>query len=368
MGFLSNSKERLRLLRMRRQLWNEPRPHGLAELARAYLAVGGDSMAQEVLEFGRSLFPDSEELNRVQVLFVSGEKQSQLSALKESVRRTGTAQAYLELADEYRRLGDGDHRVSVLRQMLELFGEHCSALSQLGKVRFDRFVRNFAAVEGLAAEGLLKRAIAADGEALKPRFYLADLYFRTGALKAARETLAKLLELSPAHENAEQMRGRLEKLESDGQKPLEDFRSMLVLAEERRSLKNPNPPWDNDPTHLPEVGGLIDDPAEEVQRLSEQTCARQGLLMNSDGRKWGVKPSEVLEEVSSGLSSLCQRTARGMELGAPTRLLVEGASGAFLMEMKQETVLSLVLPEGSDFRSASVAASDALEMLSRSGQ
>ena len=365
MGFLSNSKERLRLLRMRRQLWNEPRPHGLAELARAYLAVGGDSVAQEVLEFGRSLFPDSEELNRVQVLFVSGEKQSRLSALKENAQRLGTAQAYLELADEYRRLGNGEHQVSVLRQMLELFGENCSALSQLGKARFDRFLRNLARAEALAAEGLLKRAIAADGEALKPRFHLADLYFRVGAVKAARSAIEELLELSPAHESAERMRDELKSCEED---PLEDFRSLLVATEERRSLTNPRPPWGSDLLHLPEVGGLVDDPEQEVRRLCDQTVANQGLLTNSDEEKWAVNATEVLEEVSFKLSSLCQRTARGMELGAPTRLLVEGAGGALLLEMKREAVLSLVLPEGSDVRFASVAASDSLEMLSRSGQ
>ena len=365
MGILFSSRERLRLSKQRRQLKEEPRPHGLAQLARAYLAMGDGTVAREVLEFGRSLFPESEELNRVRVLFVSGEKQSRLSSVKEQARKTGTAQAYLELAHAYQQTGNQEQQISTLRQMLELFGENCSALAQLGYIRFSRFLSNLATSDALAAKSLLQRAVASDVEALKPRFVLADLFFRVGAVQRAEQVLAGLLELSPGHERALQMRAELDAIPPEDRDPMEDFRSLLGQVEESTRLMHAAPPWE---THLQveaEVRELVEEPEVEVKRLAEQTGAREALAFDSEATLANQNASSDLAQLSRSLSALCQRTARGMQLGAPACLVVEGTSGSLVLEFKHETVMSLVLGREIDARSAAVAARDSLERLSR---
>jgi len=365
MGILSSSRERSRLSKLQSQLQAEPRPHGLAQLARDYLALGDGAAAREVLEFAKALFPESEELNRVSNLFISGETLSRLSSLKEQARRTGTAQAYLELAEAYQQLGNQEQQISTLRQMLELFAENCSALAQLGTVRFERFLSSLAATDGQAAESLLVRAISADVEALKPRFVLADLYFRVGAIRRAGEVLEGLLALSPGHERALRMRARVDEIPPEEQDPLEDFRSLLNQVEERRQLMHPAPPWEARAPAEKGIRELVEVPGAEMERLKEQTGARCALVLSGAGTLVNINATDDLERMSRSLSALCHRTARGMQLGAAAGLMVEGAGGSLVMELKHETVMSLVLDRTRDARSAAVAARDSLERLSR---
>jgi len=321
-----------------------------------------------VLDFGTSLFPDSEEIDRVRQFVISEEKALRLKAAKEFVRERPGVQSYLELADAYRSLGRLDQCSSVLRDALEQYGENGTVLAQLGESRLCRYLDSVAAADGLAAEDLLRRAIEVEPEALKPRSLLAELYYRVGGVHHAREQISALLAIAPEHDRAEQLRRELENETPADSREAEDIHSLLTEVEERMRLFHGRLPWDPEPDA--EDGDDEDrmpfaEPEVEVAALARESMATRTLLIDGQGGEWGVGQDAGFEGTVRDLSALCHRAARGMELGVPARLLVEGESGSFVLEMKRGAEVGLVLPEESDPDMAAVAARDALERLVR---
>ncbi len=368
MGFLARSRERIRLSRLRRRLASEPRPHAIAELARAYLGLGEAGLAAEVLHSGLSQFPASTELARVQLLAASEEGLHRLRAAKELVQRSPCVQFSLELADAYRSLGRHEQYAQVLREALERYGENGTVLAQLGEVRLRRFLESTAAADALAAEGLLLRALKVEPEALKPRFLLAELYYRVGGVQHAREQIERLLAAAPAHERAARLRDALDREAAAAAAGIEDFRSLLAEVEERMRLLHGRLPWEEEPAAqdaaAPERAPFAE-PGAEAAALARASGAERVLLIDERGAAWGAARDGAFDATVRDLAALCQRAARGMELGVPASLVVEGETGAFVLEMKRGALAGLVLPARAGAGTAAVAARDSLERLVR---
>ncbi len=360
MGFLSGSKENVRLTRWKEELEAEPRPHGFAELARAYLVRGEHDAARDVLERAETLFPDNDEVRRVRVLLAGAEGHERLTEAKEAVRKSPSAQSYLELADAYRSVGRSDLCVETLRDLIDRFGDHGTALVQLGEIRCQRFRDNLSSTDGVAAEELLRRAVEAEPAALKPRFLLAEIYYRIGASERARVHLETLIRDEPSHERAGML---LEALGASGGSPDdEDVLSLLGDVEERMSFAPM--PWETAPDGESE-GEFAADPDHELTRVADETGAAMACLIGKDDAVWSTGPATRLEEVGPRLRDVFQRAARGMELGSPSSLIIEGERGAMVMEMKGAAAMSLVVGERSDAADAAIGARDAVERLVR---
>ncbi|MBI4879231.1 MAG: hypothetical protein HY812_06175 [Planctomycetes bacterium] len=353
---------------MRRRLASEPRPHAIAELARAYLGLGEAEVAAEVLQSGLSLFPASAELARVRLLVASEEKVRRLRAAKELVQRRPCPQAALELADAYRSLDRWDQHAQVLREALERYGENGTVLAQLGELRLHRFLESAAAADALAAEDLLRRALDVEPEALKPRLLLAELSYRVGGVPHARAQIARLLAIAPEHERAARLRDALEREQPGDAAHAEDFRSLLAEVEERMRLLHGRLPWEEE-TAAEDAAARerapFAEPGAEAEALARISGAERVLLIDERGAAWGAARDGAFDAAVRDLAALCQRAARGMELGVPASLVVEGESGAFVLEMKRGALAGLALPARVDAGAAAVAARDALERLVR---
>lgn len=365
MGILANSRERLRLSRRRRELEGEPRPHGLAELAQSYLMLGDERTARDVLQFASTLFPGSAELHRVQLLLASAESQGRLSQAKQAVRANPSPQTYLELADAYRGLGRREQCRETLRELLVQFGDHCTALTQLGELRFEGFLESLAMVDGTEAQALLTRAITADREALKPRFVLADLYYRVGAHHHAVASLKSLLELSAEHERARQLLDEMESnVPAEGELH-EDFLSVLAQVESNMELAHPVPPWGHIAPADPDQQQPFSDPQSEVERLARESGAANAILVDDQGSAWSSIDQSVLVDSMESVSAVSQRATRGMELGVPSRLVIESELGSLVIEHKHGALMGLILPQRNDVLRAAVSARDSLERVVR---
>lgn len=360
MRFLSGSKEDIRLSRWRKELEAEPRPNGFAELARAYLARGEPDAARELLTQAEALFPDSDVVRRVRTLLSKSEGHERLTAAKEAVRKSPSAQTYLELADAHRSDGRTDLCLATLRDLIDRFGDHATALIQLGEIRCRRFRDNLSATDGVAAEDLLLRALAVEPEALKPRFLLGVLYFLIGAHERARRELATLLRDEPSHERAVLLLGALP--DPSGTPEGEDVLAMLSAVEERMSI--PATPWESEESSDGD-DSFAADPDAELARIADETGAAVACLFGRDDAVWSTGPAARLEEVGPRLRDVFQRAARGMELGVPASLIIEGERGAMVMEMKGAAAMSLLVSERTDAANAAIVARDAVERLVR---
>lgn len=363
MGFLSFSKEKLRLARLNRQLRSEPRPHGLAELARCYLALGDAGSAEDVLRFGEKLFKDSEELAKVRQQIRGDELERAIADAREAVKTNPSGLTYLTLAEALREAGRGDQCLATLREAAERFAGDSAVLTQLGELRYRRFLESFAVTDGRAAQALFEQSVAAEPIALRARFRLAELFWRVGAFGHAAACIAELMKHEPSHERGALLRDALAaRGATAAQAAEEDLFSLYSSVEECTALAAALPygPAEDDANG---PSSLLGDAKTEVERIAAETHAREAMYVDAQGTVFASGCSSQLLETVNGLAPVSQRAARGMELGAPSRLVVEGRDGTLLMEMKKGALIALLLPRKAPMDGAAVSARDALERL-----
>ncbi len=363
MGFLESSRQRMRLARMRKELEADPRPHGLAELARAYLAIDDRANASQIVAFAERMFPDSEAVRRVRAVLRGHDLDLRLQAAKDAMRDRPSVASWLELADAYRALGREEQYGAILREALEHFQHDGNVLMQLAELRYRRFLESLATPDGKAAIDLFERALAADRENLKARYLLAEITWRIGGTGFARAHLATLLEIAPEHERGRKL---LDTIEAKGgvDTSREDLISLFANVEERMELPNRRLPWDG-PDSMAAQNAAAVDPSPELDRLALATDATQIVYFDpAEGmHAKGCEPE--LAECVKRIHDACQRAARGMELGTPSGFTIDTASGALVIEMKRGSSLGLLVPSERSIDRASIAARDALERLTR---
>lgn len=373
MGLLSLSKERFRLGRLRKSLEKEPLPHGIAECVLGYLTLGDHAAAQEVLEFGRSVFPDAQEIRRLGARMSSVDAERRVREAKERVRSAPSMAAYLDLADAFRSLQRDDSSVATLEESIRRFGDQCSALVQLGAMRLERYRDSLKASDALAAKAWLDRAAAADADAVKPHYLLAELFALVGARDAAKACIERTLALAPEHDRARRLlrdldHQKVERAEGNTGEP--DFETLASRVEIARSF------GDADRTSRADEGSItmpLQAPTAEVARLRETTGA-SSVVFGAQSRP-SVESHDLVTECEDGLrersvvmrelADLCDRAARGMDLGAPARLVVEGEDSSCILELKRGAFMGVLVGSDHDVEGSAVATRDALERVVR---
>lgn len=388
MGLLSLSKERFRLGRLRKSLEKEPLPHGIAECVLGYLTLGDHEAAQEVLEFGCSVFPDAQEIRRLQARMTSVDGERRVRDAKEQVRSAPSAQAYLELAGAYRALSRDESCAATLEELIKRFGEHCSALVQLGAMRLERYRDSLKATDAIAAKAWLDRAAAADADAVKPHYLLAELFAQVGARTAARACIERTLSLAPEHDRARRLLRELDHQQADLLKadptnpapaPIDsaapdvaetDFEALALRIEISRSFGEARIAYQTDDGSITVP---LQSPTAEVARLRDHTKA-SCVVFGAQSRP-SVEAHDLVTECEDGLrersnvmrdlADLCDRAARGMDLGAPARLVVEGADSTCILELKRGAFMGVLVGPDHDVEGSAVATRDALERVVR---
>ncbi len=365
MGLLAIPKERIRLGRLRRQLAREPYPHGFAEAARGYLALGDLDQARSILADGLRLFPEAEELAKARMFLVSRDREAEFVAAKERVRTQPSIQSYLALADAYEALGRMEQCSATLREAVEKFPRSSTPYIKLADLRYARFLSGCAAADGHAAEQLYRRAVEREREALKPHFMLAQYYCRVGAREHALAEVKELLALAPDHERGIALKEMLNKMPASTNGDIEDVASLAAGVEDRQRFAVESLPWEERVESS--ARAPLADPAQEVERLASTSGTRRVMVVDGAGREYFARADADPHLASSvtDLAAVCHRAARGMELGPPQRLEISGASGTFVIEMKRDVAAGLVLDENADSEIAGTAARDALERMVR---
>lgn len=361
MGFIDQSRQRMRLARQRKQLESEPRPHALSELARAYLSFGDRSSAEEVAEFAGRLFPESEDVKRLCASLRGGDLDARLLQAKAAVSKRPSVASFLELAEAYRALGRDDQYGTTLREALERFQQDTTVLTQLAELRYRRYQDSFATPDGKAALDLYERAIEADADNLKARFQSAELLYRIGANEPCKAQLEKLLAISPEHERAERLLGFLT---ADAPDDSCDLLSAFALVEERMEFVRERLPWDAARTVAIRSDSMFD-PVAELETLANASRARQVVFFDASGVMHARRCESAFAESVRRVAESCCRAGRGMELGAPARFTIEAETGSVVLEMKRGASLGLLIDAHAQVESAAIAARDSLERMTR---
>ena len=362
MGFLGLSRERSRLASWRKELERSPRPHGLAELARRYLALGESEDADAVLRMGESLFPTSNEIRRVRSMILADASEDRLRDAKERARSKPSVETLLELADSYRSVGRMEQCAASLRELIDGFGENPRALAELAEIRFARYRDSLAATDGRATADLLRRAIEADATVAAPYALMAELYALIGCVAFAIQNAEMAIEHDGQDERMNELREDL--LADGGADRYEDVDSQLTLVEDSREFVR-RLPWESENAEAEDDRTPLAAPDEELTRLRENGLARVSL--SADGTSFGDGPGhEELREPGLAISKVFARAARGMELGSPSGVIVECENGALLMEFKNGASLALTTEGTARLERVAMQARDSLERVVRS--
>lgn len=194
----------------------------------------------------------------------------ELEKLRQKVEKFPKSTLFVQLAEEFRKLGRLDDAIETLRQGIERQPGYMSARISLGRVYMDKKMLTEAAAE-------FEKVVQAVPDNLLAHRQLADIYMSTRDEDRAIEQLLKVLELNPMDEKAEAM---LSKIHSGG----------LDEASE--------PPADEGPADEVaimelEEEALLEEDAELLSEEAQSGDLDEGYVSEPDSDELGYEAGEV---------------------------------------------------------------------------
>jgi hypothetical protein len=169
--------------------------------ARERLAVGDFDHAHRLVEDGLRRFPDSEALRDTGLTIRRAQARAGMQHLKDRIARERDPRAYEQLIQLYTEVNMPEE---ARREALAYAAAHPDRDTPhllLGEMHLQAFFNDVVARDAHTAHEHLVRAARLNGEALKPRLLLAELYFCVGAdraLHVVAQSLERFAETDPA--------------------------------------------------------------------------------------------------------------------------------------------------------------------------
>lgn len=170
----------------------------------------------------------------------TGPTSERLETLRERWEADPGSRVFLQLADEYRRLGRIEEAAGVLEEGLEASPHHLAAQVALGRCRLDLGAPDEAAE-------LLERVVESDPTQMVAYRLLVEAYLRQGRADEARERLRVYSLLNDADPEIAELRRRIGEIDREsGEGPAEATAGAPsepeIEAEEPREEPSPEPP------------------------------------------------------------------------------------------------------------------------------
>lgn len=317
MGFLTKSRERLRLRSLRHKVIETQSLPLLIELLKSYIAIGDAQDALEMSEWGLKLFPDSQAVREIHH-FSSREHDSEVRkrAPEQSQPKVGP-EPLLDLARTQLAGGKDEDAERTLERCVAEFPEHAKAHAELGEIAAQRFRADLCSSDALRSIQCYERAIAADPRDGRTKFALAALLVRIGALARARELLKGIIEHDREHAVAASLLDAMGRMTSEEEG--ETLESLLVKIEQRGQLAHDYPPEEMVGKQL--RSDSIDLIERLVESLKDETCVDEVVFIDADGKHHG-KPGP-LGEMCRELLPTAAMAMRRMQFGAMLSFIVE---------------------------------------------
>lgn len=313
------------LSRMEKKAKANPSPSTFVDLAQVYINLGWHAHTMRVAEEGLLLFPRSPELRKVHKFASKNLLRERVQELREKIAKAPTAKLYRELAEIYQEIGDQSALVAVCNECLRRFPDDHESLLMLAGDKIKAFYRSLNAADGREAVTCLLKVIEIDQGNVKAHKQLAEVYFRIGALRHAREHLDFLRERFPDDEDVKLLEQELASGLTDG----EDPERLFANVQKKGSLTN-KAVADAKRQKAVASDEAIEGIREGLARLVElEGVTKAAYIRGSkalvkgeirDGRDPFLKTVRVVAKAS-------QRAARRMDLGNFSKGIVDGSFG-----------------------------------------
>lgn len=312
------------LSRMEKKAKANPSPSTFVDLAQVYINLGWHAHTTRVAEEGLLLFPKSEELRKVQKFASKNLQRERVQELREKLAKAPTPKLYRELAQVYSEMGDQDGSQQVCEECLRRFPDDVETHLLIAEDRTKIFYRSLSAADGREAVSCLLKALEIDKGNRKAHKRLAEVYFRIGAGRHAREHLAFLLDRYPDDEEVR----ALDREIREGKGGTQDVARGLEEVQKHGALQN------QAPEELAAAAPGAEEAIESIRDGLERLVTLNGVVKAAyirgskalvkgqirDGRDPFLKTVRVVAKAS-------QRASRRMDLGNFNKGIVAGNFG-----------------------------------------
>lgn len=312
------------LSRMEKTARANPSPSTFIDLAQVYINLGWHAHTMRVAEEGLLLFPQSDELRKVHDFASRNLLKHRVHELQEKLSKAPTPKTYRELAETYAEVGDGAAVVSTCQTCLRRFPDDVETHLLLAEQKIQSFYRTLQASHGREAVRSLLKVLELDRANIKAHKRLAEVYFRIGAGRLAREHIDYLKSRYPHDEEVELLTKEIDAGLSDG----EDLERQFASVQQQGSLANRAVP--KKPKQQIASDAAIAGIREGLARIIEMAGVGKAAYIRGtkalvkgeirDGKDPFLKTVRVVAKAS-------QRAARRMDLGNFSKAVLDGTFG-----------------------------------------
>ena len=320
----------------------------ILQKARKCLAAGDFDEALKTVTNGLRKFPSAAVLRDTDHQIRRAQARAGMQALKDRIVQENDADAYEQLIALYKDVGMPDEAVRLTDRYAEAHSEAEAPHLLRGEQALDAFFSDLRARDGRLAIDHLMRAGALHPDSLKPRMFLAEIYYGIGADKALlgqataierlagedevlRPVLVALREAAKPHQN-ESVDALLAKVEVAGQLVRDpstwSARRRKGIAGEQdadrvqkgleRVVKEGHA---EEAVAIDRSGGLLGTTRPTAQAVEEAEAA--------DGA--AAPPETALAGVARAVARTIKVQARELEMGSFRRFVVEGPFGVMVV-------------------------------------
>jgi tetratricopeptide (TPR) repeat protein len=310
--------------------------------ARKCLGAGDFDEALKIVEKGLERFPSAVILRDTGHQIRRAQARAGMQALKDRIAGDKDADAYEQLIALYKEVGMPEESVRLTDEYAKAHPEMEMPHLLRGEQALDAFFSDLRASDGRLAIDHLMRAGALHPDSLKPRMFLAEIYFGIGADKALLGQAAAIERLAGDDEVVRPVISALRDVAKPT--PNEIVDALLAKIEVAGALVRDPSTWSA--RHRKGIAGAADTGRVQsgLERLVREGHAEEAVAIDRSGTLVGTTAaqgapaadgSKTDESALAGVARAVARTikvqARELELGGFRRFVVEGPFGVMVV-------------------------------------
>lgn len=307
------------LRRLEQRAREQPCPSTFVDLGQVYINLAMADKAMQTAEDGLALFPESAELHKLRDFARRSRARAKVAGLQARIEIAPSEALFRELAGIQMELSDYEGLAQVCRDWSEHAPEATGPWLMLGQAHLCEFYRDLSAAEGKEAVVVLEHVLALDTDEAKARRLFAELLFRIGATRRAKQMLEPLGTEDP---EVDALLQQVSVTPSRG----EDVDALLRQVERTKVLPNSLPKVVRASTLDEGIGAL----REALAQIVEQRGVRKATYIKGnralvkgdirDGKDGFLRVVRVIAKSS-------QRFGRRLDIGNFTKGVVHGPFG-----------------------------------------
>jgi len=355
LGIISNMKAGIKLAKLKKQVSKEATPATIGELARYYIHSGDNSSAYLLINKGLKLFPDSEILMSFWNYLKKSQDSGKIRSAIEALDNDPAPENFITVIDAYRGIKDLDSQVEYCRKFINHFPDSVDAHRCLGKIRFDRFLRDYSSIDGNAALVSLEKAIELDPNDIPSLLLLARLYLYCGLSSKSDPILKHILEEDPEHDIAMELQDLLRNAPQEEEDIV--FRFSKIEEMKRFYLTDIEENNDSD-------SELTDEDISAVEQVMAKALNIKGVetavFLSNDQKRFGCGQVDTeadepdpdhdwspFSQFADRITNAARKASLRMDIGSFEQGIIEGADGGCVIRKTKEGTIAFCLNHGN---------------------